>query len=215
MANDDKDPNDFMLELVRNLYGQKQAGQVWNKHLHKGLINIGFQQSMIDECVYYKGSTIVLVCVDDSLFFTPTDDEINTAIADIRVAGYDISDEGEIDDYLDVKIEHMGSSICLTQPHLITQLLQDTGLEHAKHVTTPALVSSPLDRNVDGPLHREPWHYCSVIGKLNLLEKSTRPDIASYAVHQCARFSKQPKENHLKAVKCLIQYLAATLGNVG
>jgi hypothetical protein len=32
------------------------------------------------------------------------------------------------------------------------------------------------------------WHYRSVIGKLNFLEKSTRPDI-SYAVHQLARYS--------------------------
>ena len=209
MADDNENPDDFVLELVRNLYGQKQAGRVWNKHLHKGLIDIGFQQSSIDECVYYKGSTIFLVYVDDGLFFAPTDDEINAAIADIRKAGYDISDEGEIDDYLGVKIERVGTSIRLTQPHLITQLLQDTGLENAKRVTTPALVSAPLERNVDGPPHNEAWHYRSVIGKLNFLEKSTRPDIA-YAVHQCARFSEQPKENHSRAVKRLIRYLGAT-----
>ena len=26
---------EYVLELVRNLYGQKQAGRVWNKHLAK------------------------------------------------------------------------------------------------------------------------------------------------------------------------------------
>jgi hypothetical protein len=41
------------LRLIKNLYGQKQAGRVWNKHLHKGLIKMGFLQSKIDECVYF------------------------------------------------------------------------------------------------------------------------------------------------------------------
>jgi hypothetical protein len=31
------------------------------------------------------------------------------------------------------------------------------------------------------------WDYCSVIGKMNYLEKSTRGDLA-FSVHQCAQF---------------------------
>lgn len=48
-----------------------------------------------------------------------------------------------------------------------------------------------------------------IIGKLNYLEKSTRPDIY-YAVHQCARFSADPRVEHTKAVKAIGRYLAAT-----
>jgi hypothetical protein len=44
---------------------------------------------------------------------------------------------------------------------------------------------------------------------LNFLEKSTRPDI-SYAVHQCARFSQDPKKSHAEAVKRIVRYLKAT-----
>ena len=74
---------------------------------------------------------------------------------------------------------------------------------------TQALVSEPLEQNPEGKPHDEPWNYCSVIGRLNFLEKSTRLDIA-YAVHQCARFSAEPKQNHSKAVKRLVRYLAGT-----
>ena len=109
---------EYVLELVKNLYGQKQAGRVWNKHLHKGLLDIGFQQSSINnECVYYRRSMIFLVYVDDRLFFAPNDDNIERAIKDIRAAGCDISDKGEINDYLGVKIERKDKEICLTQPH--------------------------------------------------------------------------------------------------
>ena len=53
------------------------------------------------------------------------------------------------------------------------------------------------------------FHYRSVVGKLNFLEKSTRLDI-SVSVHQCARFSESPKKSHAEAVKRIGCYLLAT-----
>ena len=43
------------------------------------------------------------------------------------------------------------------------------------------------------------------------MEKCTRPDIA-YAVHQCARFCEEPKEEHAQAVEFLLKYLAGSKG---
>ena len=45
-----------------------------------------------------------------------------------------------------------------------------------------------------------------MIGKLNYLEKATRPDI-SFATHQCARFAAAPKKSHTHAVHWLGHYL--------
>ncbi len=53
------------------------------------------------------------------------------------------------------------------------------------------------------------FHYRSVIGKLNYLEKNTRPDI-SFAIHQCTCFSANPKQSHAMAVRCIAGYLAST-----
>jgi hypothetical protein len=63
-----------------------------------------------------------------------------------------------------------------------------------------------LHKNEGEEPHDESFHYRSVIGKLNYLEKSSRPDIA-YAVHQCARFASDPKLQHTKAVKLIGRYL--------
>jgi hypothetical protein len=41
----------YCLKLKKNLYGQKQAGRVWNQFLHKGLIQMNFKQSSVDDCV--------------------------------------------------------------------------------------------------------------------------------------------------------------------
>jgi hypothetical protein len=44
--------NTHVLKLLRNLYGQRQAGRVWNKHLIAGLMKVGFNQYKVDECVF-------------------------------------------------------------------------------------------------------------------------------------------------------------------
>ena len=48
-----------------------------------------------------------------------------------------------------------------------------------------------------------------MIGKLNYLERGTRPDI-SYIVHQCARFTSDPRKEHAQAIRWLGRYLRGT-----
>ena len=65
---------------------------------------------------------------------------------------------------------------------------------------TPAASSVLLSRHLESDDFDESFHYRSVTGKLNYLEKCTRSDIA-YATHQCARFSTCPKTEHGAAVR--------------
>jgi Reverse transcriptase (RNA-dependent DNA polymerase) len=202
---------DWALKLKKNLYGQKQAGRVWNQHLHVRLTEkLGFTQSAIDPCVYYRGTLIMMVYVDDNVLVSPDASEIEQVIADLK-QHFNITDEGEIDDYLGVKVERLpDGSIKLSQPHLIDSILKD--LHYTRQLnpaTTPAASTVILDRDVNGRPFDESFHYRAAIGKLNFLEKSTRPEIA-YAVHQAARFSVDPKESHGRAVRRLCRYLAGT-----
>jgi hypothetical protein len=74
---------------------------------------------------------------------------------------------------------------------------------------TPAVVTKLVGPDPDGDPFVYTWHYRSVVGKLNFLEKSTRADI-SYPVHQCARFMESPKHSHGVAIKRIGRYLLAT-----
>ena len=47
------DSKDYVLKLLKNIYGQKQAGRVWNEFLVEKLRSIGFQPSLINDCVFY------------------------------------------------------------------------------------------------------------------------------------------------------------------
>ena len=64
---------DHVLKLLCNIYGQKQAGQVWNHHLTAKLLEVGFTQSKVDNCVFYCENIIFVVYVDDGIFIGDTD----------------------------------------------------------------------------------------------------------------------------------------------
>jgi hypothetical protein len=56
-----------VLKLLKNLYGLKDAGLMWFEHLKKGLLQRGFQQSLVEPCMFVKGTLILLVYVDDCI----------------------------------------------------------------------------------------------------------------------------------------------------
>ena len=208
---DDGDTNDYVLQLNKNMYGQKQAGRVWNKFLVKNLQKVGFTQSKYDECVFYRGKVLYVLYTDDTIITAPSIKLIDEAIEAIRSTGLEVTDEGTIEDFLGVNITRKrDNTIHLHQPHLIDQILNDLHMD--KTVATkeiPAQSSTILSRHSSSPEHDKSFSYRSIIGKLGYLEKGSRPDIA-YIVHQCARFSVLPKIEHAKAIRWLAKYLKHT-----
>jgi hypothetical protein len=207
---------EYVLQLRKNLYGQKQAGRVWNKHLVGKLKSIGFIQSEVDECVFYRKGCIYVLYTDDSIVTGPREQDLDDIINDMKKAGLDLTVEGDMADFLGVQINRKpDGTVHLTQPHLIDQVLSDLRLGGSDSKSPAAVKDTPMASSKI--LHKYPesasfdghFDYRSVIGKLLYLEKLTRPDIA-YAVHQCARFASDPKVEHGQAVKWLGRYLLGT-----
>jgi hypothetical protein len=199
------------LQLHGNIYGQKQAGRVWFKHLTKRLIKeVGFKQSKVDECIFYKGSVVYVLYTDDSILTGPNKQEIDQVVKDIEAAKLNITVEGEVKDFLGVTIDRRkDGTIKLSQPRLIDKILKALRLDNAKEKDTPAATSKILSKHTDSEPFDNSFDYRSVIGMLNYLDTGSRSDI-SYATHQCARFSSCPKVEHGKAVRWLGRYLKKT-----
>ena len=204
----DADPRRDCLKLVKNVYGIRQGPRTFNKFLHTKLEGMGFKQSKVEPCLYTRGTTAFLVYVDDGIVIAPTEAETEQVLEDLMQAGMDVEDLGTIQDYLGVRVDHLPDGrMKLSQPKLIDSILQDLHFQtNTKPKTTPAHTTKLLDHDLDGKPFGGEFHYRRVIGKLNFLEKSTRPDLA-YAVHQCARFSINPRESHANAVRHIGRYL--------
>eukprot|EP00804_Cyclotella_cryptica_P021209 CCRYP_001511-RA/>CCRYP_001511-RA protein AED:0.13 eAED:-0.11 QI:0/-1/0/1/-1/0/1/0/93 len=56
---------DYIWILLSNLYGQKQAGCILKSYSVEKLRSIGFQPSLIDECIFLHDDVIFIVYVDD------------------------------------------------------------------------------------------------------------------------------------------------------
>ena len=96
----------FCLKMYRNIYGQRQADRVCNKYLNRILVEeLNFQQSDIDECVYFRGEVIYLLYTDDSILASKDESLIQVAIKDIEALGLKITIEGTLDDFLGVNID--------------------------------------------------------------------------------------------------------------
>ena len=98
-----------------------------------------------------------------------------------------------------------------TQPVLIDTIINDVGLgDKAAEKKIPINAQRLLHHHLNSEEHDSTiFNYRSVIGKLNYLAQVSRPDIL-YAVHQCARFSHNPRKEHTEAVIYLARYLKGT-----
>ena len=204
------DPREYVLHIKKNVYGGKAAGRVWNKYLVEHLKKVGFKQSKYDECVFYYKSTLYILYCDDSILTGPNKAEIEEAFQQMKKSGLDVTDEGDVGDFLGVRIDKLeDGSIHLSQPHLIDSILKDLKMQDTTATKpTPALVKRPLFRHLDSPAFDKSFDYRSLVGKLGYLE-TTRPDLA-YANHACARFCSNPREPHGKAIRHIGRYLAGT-----
>ncbi|KAL7474345.1 hypothetical protein ACHAW6_000320, partial [Cyclotella cf. meneghiniana] len=89
---------DHVLMLLSNLYGQDQAGCIWNSYLVEKLHSIGFQPLLIVECVFFCDDVIFIVYV----FLGPNNQKLTYVIHEISEAGLDIEDQGHPADYVGI-----------------------------------------------------------------------------------------------------------------
>ena len=139
--------------------------------------------------------------------------EPDSIIKEIESAKLHITSEDSVEDFLGVTNEHkQDGTIHMTQKRLTQSIIDDLGLtaSNVKRHSAPMNSSKLLSHHPNSPYFDGSFNFCCVIGKLLFLEKSTHPDL-SHAVHQCARFSHDPKREHGEAVKCIGKRLKGTM----
>jgi hypothetical protein len=133
---------------------------------------------------------MIVIYTDDTIVAGKDKETVEKVITDIATK-FTITSSDKNADFLGVNISFDNEKRTVTfsaQPHLIRSIIKDLGLsESSKTHRTPALSNVVLHEHEESLLHNEPWKYRAVIGKLNYLEKCSRPDL-SFSVHQCARF---------------------------
>jgi hypothetical protein len=154
---------------------------------------------------------IIVLYTDDCLLYaretTDIDKFIKTLRDDYKLT---LNDPDPIDDFLGIHFSHQDNGeLHMSQTGLIDAVTESAHTPKGRFKNTPTPATAILHADAEGLARQESWNYPSVIGQLNYLAQNSRPDI-SFAVHQCARFSKAPQALHEKAVKRIIYYLQCT-----
>jgi hypothetical protein len=223
---------DWVWCLQCGLYGMKQSGCIWNKMMHKAMLDWGFKHLHADPCVYYRVSSIGIVLsavhVDDFLIVSSTSNASHAFKEELRSL-WTISDLGEACFCIGIAISRNqpDRTISISQTALIGHVIQQFGQADVDPISTP--MDPSVTRNLTHPCPSDPplsntdaydlvcLPYCSLIGSLMYLAIGTHPDISFAVAHLC-QFLNCYRCPHWNAAICIVHYfkgtqlLALTLG---
>jgi hypothetical protein len=194
-------PDDFIVkgqegmvcELLKTLYGLKQASKQWHEKFDKTFTSVGFVVNEADKYLYYRfgGGEGVILClyVDDIMIFG-TSLNVIKEVKEFLSQNFEMKDLGETDVILNIKLVREGDGgVTLLQSHYVEKVLSRFGYSDWKPAPTPYDASTILKKNKR--IMRDQLRYYQIIGSLMYLASATRTDI-SFTVSKLTRFISNP-----------------------
>ena len=229
-----KDGKPRVYRVEKPIYGAAQSGRRWQRTLFPWLLDYGFHQHDDDPCVFSIYDTVdtpsgpreeklIIGCYVDDLFCAYShDDEYSLyhKFTSELAEAWDVEDEGDVHDLLNVEIQREGNVVSLKQTGYIERLFSEflpNGIPKCfQSVKTPcddkleAMVVAAVgevDMDTVDPKLKE--RFQSIVGALNYCVSNTRPDVA-YAVGQLCRVLARPTPELLTCAERVLCYLYRT-----
>ena len=205
--------------LNKSLYGLKQSGRNWYMELKGHLESLGFKESQNDQCLFLRtaGAALDCVCVwVDDIIYASTREQFYEIFERDITSRYQVSDMSDLKWFLGMKIDVEKEIIKISQAKYIENLLAKFGMRDCKAVTTPIAEGTKLskaDCPEEGSEEQSEMSgrdYRGLVGSINYLSVSSRPDIAN-AAHLLSAFVQNPGICHWIAAKHVLRYLKGTM----
>jgi hypothetical protein len=139
------------------------------------LLTTGSNISAIVYSVLVSLNPMLIVVCFFVMAASPTQSKIDFIIKSLS-KDYMLQDEGDVSAYLGIQVTKNASTITLTHPGLIEQVIRDVGLDILSK-GKDTLADTILYANTDGPACQESWNYHSILGKLNYIASQFLPDL--------------------------------------
>ncbi|CAI7912744.1 unnamed protein product [Closterium sp. NIES-53] len=205
------EPNQ-VCQLLKSLYGIKQAPRLWQQYLHARLTRIGFRQLPHGQGMYRltKGDDYILliVYVDDLLYIGSTDN-VTTWFKGELQKDLTLTVSSTVTQYLGLNIQEEESAIYLNAAKYADTIAKRFSL-------TPTTISTPYRymarNNKEGstPLKSaDIRNYQRKLGCLLFAAVTCRPDL-SYSASQLATYLKRPEREHMAELDRALHYLVST-----
>ena len=143
--------SDFILHLLTQCYGTKQASMLWYRLWSKWVKEHGFRRSDGDECLWYRrnedtGAMLIIAThVDDTLCLTNEPEEYARFVAEMK-ASFECTDEQEVQYFLGVRVQsdQAANTVVLSQEALSDAIVHEAQAAGCALAETPMIDSQYL-----------------------------------------------------------------------
>ena len=212
--------------LLRSLYGLKRAPKLWYEMLSSHLKSMGLKQSELSPCIFTEvliagePPIFVGIYVDDIIYFSSSD-SVEKKFEELLSSIGTVDFMGQVGLFLGTEFswqEHPDGhlSVILTQQSFTEMLLDSLKIDRVRQslFLTPyqsdcCIDSVPHEPMTGAARNELRLRFQSLVGSLNWLAVTTRPDIAT-VVSLLAQHQSEPSPGHLKAALHVAYYLAST-----
>ena len=203
-----------VFKLKSALYGLAESPRLWYETFYKLIMEIGYLQSEIEPCLFYKISPdgtlvcMLIIFVDDCLFAGPLAEwELTVAFLQSRIPFKDL---GQPDRFLGLNLDFSADGVMISHHEYIAKILKRFDLTNANPVRTPMDPKSNLQRPTE-PLSN-PALYQAMVGSLMHHAVYFNSAIV-YAVKELSRYMLAHDATHVTAAKRVFRYLRGTSQN--
>ena len=204
---------DYVLRLLKTLYGLKQLLCVWYTHLCEHLEVIRLAVSSYDFSVFINKelmiNIIIAVYINNLLICDNSMNLVDYVLKHLQ-SKFKMIDLGEVINYLGIEIDIITDFITVHQHGYIQSVLKHFHINECKLAVVSISLSMKLVTYQE-PLNAEhqTW-YRSAVGSLIWFTIQYRPDIA-YSVGVVSQYFSNLSEEHKQAVLQIFHYLKDTV----
>lgn len=191
--------------LKKSLYGLKSSPRTWFEHFKSIMLELNFKQALYDSCVFYNGSIYVILYVDDGLVFGE-DKLVKDFLGKLAKKVNLKTSAVKLFLGMDVMKSELTGEIRLSSETYIGKLDKTWRFSEMSPRSLPCpsklndLDTGDIDENLP---------YREIVGALNYLASTTRPDIAFMASY-LSRYLAKPTQKLFEAAMNTGAYLHHT-----
>lgn len=203
------------VEILKNLYGEKQAPKVWNDKLNEILLSLGFIRCPADPCLYFwtddMDVIIIAVHVDDGLIVTSNQELLADFLKKFEAHVHSVTLYDPIKKYLGIDFHRVESKkkIFLSQlPYIldkVKKLSDNNTLGVAGRCDVPMNPTINLKLETPNPDNES---LLPVTGALRFITDRTRRDLSVSLGEVSSGGADKPSDNHVRVANQMLQYLS-------
>lgn len=220
-------PDGYVLPVQHAIQGHPESPRLWEQHINKILIDMGFKSTTHERCIYrarYEDDEVLFLRQVDDFAVACRNPEIAKKIIAIIGAKLTVplNQLGTIKKFNGLDIKQTKYYTKIYCESYLNKVLDAHGWQETETAQNPLPMRSestyqaqletatpPTTEAEQKQLQDAHFNYRQVIGEAIYAMVTCRPDI-SFAVIKLAQYSNNPAEIHYKAARQLMKYLAQT-----